>query len=137
LLGSVLERAEESTTEVVEGEGGFRRRVENSLEILADRLVANAHIYRALLTARMTTESTRELWDEGRAELAEPIAEHIRPEGADPTTLARALVQRNESVLEQLVYATSEPPRELLLATATDMWVRCVYGRPDPDVDPA
>ncbi|HJC27781.1 MAG TPA: TetR/AcrR family transcriptional regulator [Candidatus Dietzia intestinipullorum] len=145
LLGSVLERAEESTTEVVEGEGGFRRRVENSLEILADRLVANAHIYRALLTARMTTESTRELWDEGRAELAEPIAEHIRaeraagraPEGADPTTLARALVQLNESVLEQLVYATSEPPRELLLATATDMWVRCVYGRPDPDVDPA
>lgn len=144
LLGAVLERAEESTTHVVDGEGGFRNRVDASLEILADRLVANAHIYRALLTARTTHDATRELWDEGRAVLAEPIAEHIRaeraagraPEGADADWLARALVQINETVLEQLVY-DPDGPREQLLATASDMWVRSVYGRPDPEVDPA
>ena len=28
-----------------------------------------------------------------------------------------------------------EGPREQLLATAADMWVRTVYGRPDPEVD--
>lgn len=144
LLGSVLSRAEESTTLVVDGEGGFRKRVEESLEHLANRSVANAHVYRALLTARTTHQATRELWDEGRAMLAEPIAEHIRaeraagraPEGADATSLARALVQLNESVLEQLVYE-SAAPRETLLDTATDMWVRTVYGRPDRNVDPA
>lgn len=144
LLGTVLERAEESTTHVVEGEGGFRKRVDASLIILADRLVANAHIYRALLTARTTHDATRELWDEGRTALAEPIAEHIRaeraagraPEGADATWLARALVQLNETVLEQLVY-DPEGPRDELLSTASDMWVRSVYGRPDADVDPA
>lgn len=144
LLGTVLERAEESTNLVVDGEGGFRKRVDASLESLADRLVANAHIYRALLTARTTHDATRELWDEGRAELAEPIADHIRaeraagraPDGADATWLARALVQINETVLEQLVY-DPKSPRDELLATASDMWVRAIYGRPDPEVDPA
>lgn len=143
LLKSILERAGESTTLVVDGEGGFRTRVVASLNSLADRLTAHAHVYRALLTARTTHEATRELWAEGRAILAEPIATHIRtereagraPEGADATTLARALVQINESVLEQLIH-DPDAPRDMLLATAADMWVRSVYGRTDPEVDP-
>ena len=46
------------------------------------------------------------------------------------------LIHINETVLEQLAYDT-DGPREPLLTVATDMWVRSVYGRPDPAVDAA
>src|SRR5699024_3153592 len=95
-----------------------------------------------LLTARTQHEPTREVWDAGRRTMAAPIAEFITaereacraPEGADAALLAEGLIHINETVLERLVYEP-EGPREQLLATAADMWVRTVYGRPDPEVD--
>ena len=112
--------------------------------VTINQVLENSHIYRALLTARTKHEPTREMWDEGRAVLAAPIAEFIRservagraPDGADAEQLADGLVAINESVLERVVHAPDQP-RDTLLATAADMWVRAVYGRPDPAVDAA
>ncbi|HJC61186.1 MAG TPA: TetR/AcrR family transcriptional regulator [Candidatus Dietzia intestinigallinarum] len=142
LLVVVNTEALKATEMIVHGAGGFRTRVIDALELLTDRVLQNAHIYRALLTARTQHEPTREVWDAGRRTMAAPIAEFITaereacraPEGADAALLAEGLIHINETVLERLVYEP-EGPREQLLATAADMWVRTVYGRPDPEVD--
>ena len=142
LLVVVNTEALKATEMIIRGEGEFRTRVIEALELLTDRVLQNAHIYRALLTARTQHEPTREVWDAGRRTMAAPIAEFITaereacraPEGADAALLAEGLIHINETVLERLVYEP-EGPREQLLATAADMWVRTVYGRPDPEVD--
>lgn len=144
LLAMVHDEARAATEIVVSGEGDFRTRVTAALERLVNQVLENSHIYRALLTARTKHEPTREMWDEGRAVLAAPIAEFIRaertagraPDGADAEQLADGLVAINESVLERVVHVPDQP-RDTLLATAADMWVRAVYGRPDPAVDAA
>lgn len=142
LLADVQYQAEDSTASLVSGEGTFRERMAAGMERLADRVVENAHLYRALLTARNTHDPTRSMWDGGRVLLAESIAEFIRaeraagraPDGPDAQMLAESLIRINESVLECLAY-NPDDPREPLLPTAADMWVRAVYGRPDPEVD--
>ena len=144
LLAAVQDEALAAVETIVGGEGDFRTRVAGALEKLTDRVLENAHIYRALLTARSKHEQTRALWNDGRRTLAAPIAEFLRtertagraPYGVDPEALAVGLIHINETVLEQLAYDT-DGPREPLLTVATDMWVRSVYGRPDPAVDAA
>ena len=135
LVAAVQDEARAAVEAIVGGEGGFRTRVSGALEKLTDRVLENAHIYRALLTARSKHERTRALWNEGRRTLAAPIAEFLRderaagraPDGVDPEALAVGLIHINETVLEQLAYDT-DGPREPLLTVATDMWVRSVYG---------
>ena len=144
LLAVVQEEARTAVETVVNGEGDFRARVTGALERLTDRVVAQDHIYRALLTARSKHTQTRALWDEGRTALAAPIADFLRaertagraPDGVDPNVLAVGLIHINETVLEQLVY-DADGPRGPLLDVAADMWVRTVYGRTDPAVDAA
>lgn len=144
LLAAVQDEARAAVDTIVGGEGDFRTRVAGALEKLTDRVLENAHIYRALLTARSKHEQTRALWDEGRTVLAAPIAAFLRderaagraPDGVDPEALAVGLIHINETVLEQLAYEI-DGPRKPLLTVATDMWVRSVYGRPDPAVDAA
>lgn len=142
LLVVVNTEALKSTEMIVHGRGEFRTRVIEALALLTDRVLENGHIYRALLTARTQHEPTREMWDAGRRTMAAPIAEFITaerearraPEGADAALLAEGLIHINETVLERLVYHPAGP-REPLLTTAADMWVRAIYGRPDPVVD--
>ena len=130
LLAAVQDEARAAVDTIVGGEGDFRTRVAGALEKLTDRVLENAHIYRALLTARSKHEQTRALWNEGRTVLAAPIAEFLRteraagraPDGVDPEALALGLIHINETVLEQLAYDT-DGPREPLLTVATDMWV--------------
>jgi len=142
LLVMVNEEARTSAESII-GEGGtLRTRVIEALGRLVDKVVENGHIYRALLTARTKHQRTREMWDEGRGVLAELIAEFIRaeraagraPDGVAPRLLAAMLISINESVLERMVY-DPDGPRDALLATAADMWVRSIYGRVGADVD--
>lgn len=142
LLVVINKEAGEAIDEIVTGEGDFRQRVHAGLDRLVARVLQVEHIYRALLTARTQHEPTREMWDAGRRYNAEPVADFIRaerdagraPEGVDASALAEGLIHINETVLERVVYH-QEAPREQLLATAADMWVRTVYGRPGPEVD--
>lgn len=144
LLVVVNKEAGEAIDIIVGGEGDFRRRVSAGLTRLIDRVLEVDHIYRALLTARTKHEPTREMWDAGRRYNAEPVADFIRaeraagraPEGADAQSLAEGLMQLNQQILERVVYEPGAP-RDALLAITTDMWVRTVYGRIDPAVDPA
>ena len=144
LLAVVQDEARGAVETIVGGDGDFRTRVSGALEKLTDRVLDNAHIYRALLTARSKHAQTRALWDEGRRVMATPVAEFLRaerasgraPDGVDADSLAVGLIHINETVLERLVFDTDDP-REPLLTVATDMWVRTLYGRLDPAVDAA
>ncbi|GAA3517120.1 TetR/AcrR family transcriptional regulator [Dietzia aurantiaca] len=144
LLVVVNKEAGEAIDIIVGGEGDFRRRVSAGLTRLIDRVLEVDHIYRALLTARTKHEPTREMWDAGRRYNAGPVADFIRaeraagraPDGADAQSLAEGLMQLNQQILERMVYEP-EAPRDQLLAITTDMWVRTVYGRIDPAVDPS
>ncbi|MCD2264149.1 TetR/AcrR family transcriptional regulator [Dietzia aurantiaca] len=144
LLVVVNKEAGEAIDIIVGGEGDFRRRVTAGLTRLIDRVLEVDHIYRALLTARTKHEPTREMWDAGRRYNAAPVADFIRaeraagraPDGADAQSLAEGLMQLNQQILERVVYEPGAP-RDALLAITTDMWVRTVYGRIDPAVDPA
>lgn len=143
LLAMVQDEASAAVDTVVGGEGDFRTRVTAALERLTDRVLDKAHIYRALLTARSKHAQTRALWNEGRTRLAVRVAEFLRaeraagraPDGVDADALAEGLIHINETVLEQLAH-DPDGTREPLLTVAADMWVRTVYGRPDPAVDP-
>ena len=142
LLVVVNTEALKSTDMIINGPDAFRPRVTAALDLLVTRVLENEHIYRALLTARTQHQPTREMWDAGRKTMATSIAGFIRaerqagraPEGTDAFALAEGLIHINETVLERLAYHP-EAPRGQLLATAADMWVRTVYGRPDPEVD--
>ncbi len=142
LLYVMATESRTSTEMIVNGTGDIRSRVRAAIDLLIDRVLENAHIYRALLTARTQHEPTREMWDAGRRATAAQVAEFITaeraagraPEGIDAAALAEGVVHINESVLERLVY-NPDTPREPVLTTAADIWVRAVYGRIDPDVD--
>lgn len=142
LLVVVNTEALKATDMIINGPHAFRPRVIAALDLLVTRVLASEHIYRALLTARTQHEPTREMWDGSRRTMATSIAEFIRAEresgrapcGAEPVALAEGLLHINETVLERIVYHP-EAPREQLLATAADMWVRTIYGRPDAEID--
>lgn len=142
LLVVVNTEALKTTDMIINGPGAFRPRVIAAIDLLVTRVLASEHIYRALLTARTQHEPTREMWDASRRPMATSIAEFIRaeresgraPTGAEPFTLAEGLLHVNEALLERIVYQP-EAPRGQLLATAADMWVRTIYGRPDAEVD--
>ena len=142
LLVVVNTEALKATDMIINGPDAFRPRVIAALDLLVTRVLASEHIYRALLTARTQHEPTREMWDASRRTMAASIAEFIRaeresgraPGGAEPIALAEGLIHINEAVLERIVYHP-EAPRGQLLATAADMWVRTIYGRPDAEVD--
>ena len=144
LLVVVNREAGEAIEKIVGEEGDFRARVTAGLTRLIDRVLEVDHIYRALLTARTKHEATREMWDAGRRINAEPVADFIRaeraagraPDGVDAQRLAEGLMQLNQHILERAVYEPDMPRQELLVIT-TDMWVRTVYGRVDPAIDPA
>lgn len=144
LLVVVNTQALKATEIITRGEGQFRARTNSALELLVDRVMENEHIYRALLTARTQHEPTREMWDAGRSTMAATVATFIRaereagraPEGMDAYELAEGLIHINEVALERLVYHP-DAPREPVLSIAADIWVRAIYGRPDPEVDTA
>ena len=125
LLVVVNTEALKATEMIIRGEGEFRTRVIEALELLTDRVLQNAHIYRALLTARTQHEPTREVWDAGRKTMAATIAEFITaereacraPEGADAALLAEGLIHINETVLERLVHHHARRDEKLLRAT--------------------
>lgn len=144
LLVVVNTEALKATEMIINGSDAFRPRVTAALDLLVNRVLESEHIYRALLTARTQHGPTREMWDAGRRTMAMSIAEFIRaerqagraPGGADAHAVAEGLIHINETVLERVVY-DQDSPRELLLDIAADMWVRTIYGRTDPEIDPA
>lgn len=110
-------------------------RITQVITHLFDATERHLHLYRAVLEARATNPSIRQMWESDRASFEGVVADMIRseraagraPEGADAEVLASVLLDLNDRNMERRVQGTA-PERDLHIATVTSIWVRSVYG---------
>ncbi|MDP3967506.1 MAG: TetR/AcrR family transcriptional regulator [Nocardioides sp.] len=129
-VAATLLRAEDETP---------RARIKAGLQEMFETLDQHAHLYAAMLEARATSNTVRELWDAARESFVEPVATTIRderaagraPGGPDATSLASLLLELNDRVLEREVRG-SAVPREEHLDAVVAIWTRTIFGTDDP-----
>jgi TetR/AcrR family transcriptional regulator, ethionamide resistance regulator len=96
------------------------------------------HMFKAMLDARGTSASVRDIWDEARESFVESVAEMIRadraagraPAGVDAEVLASVLLEFNDRLLERLTLGGTLT-REQLMDGAAIVWLRSIYGTTD------
>ncbi|HET7741773.1 MAG TPA: TetR/AcrR family transcriptional regulator [Mycobacterium sp.] len=96
------------------------------------------HMFKAMLDARGTSASVRDIWDEARESFVESVAEMIRadraagraPAGVDAEVLASVLLEFNDRLLERLTLGGTLT-REQLMDGAATVWLRSIYGTTD------
>ncbi|MCZ4500185.1 MAG: hypothetical protein JWQ74_2740 [Marmoricola sp.] len=116
-------------------EGDATERFRTSITLLFDSVDSSPHTYRALLEARASSASVRQMWDAGRVDFASVIARMIETErsagragaGPDAGALASVLLDLNDHALERHSLG-SGPPREQHIDTLTFLWLRSIYG---------
>ena len=96
------------------------------------------HMFKAMLDARGTSASVRDIWDDARESFVESVAEMIRtdraagraPAGVDAEVLASILLELNDRLLERLTLGGALT-REQLMDGAAAVWLRSIYGITD------
>ena len=137
LMAEMYDEAFAATNVLVSQEGTARWRIEQSITGLFDALERHVHVYRAMLEARGTNQSVRELWDSDRESFVGPVAGMIRaeraagnaPDGVDATALAAVLLEVNDRALERLAVG-SRIPRKKHIAALVQVWLGSIYGTP-------
>lgn len=135
LMAELYDEASEATDLLVKAEGEPEARIRQVITSLFDSVDKTPHTYRALLEARTTSASVRELWEAGRAEFAGMVAEMIQreraagraTEGPDAAGLAAVLLDLNDHALERHAIGRG-PEREQHLDALTHIWIRSIYG---------
>jgi AcrR family transcriptional regulator len=136
LLDDLYADAEGGTDLLVAAEGDPESRIGKVIESLFDAVDRKPHAYRAMLAARATSSTVREVWDSGRAVFAGQVAGMIReerrarraPAGADADALATVLLELNDRALEAYALG-AEPPRAQRIEALTSIWLRSIYVR--------
>ncbi|HWJ09611.1 MAG TPA: TetR/AcrR family transcriptional regulator [Nocardioides sp.] len=135
LMADLYDDASDATDLLVKAEGEVEGRIRAVIAALFDSVDRTPHTYRALLEARATNPSVRELWDAGRAEFAGMVAEmiereravgHARP-GPDASGLAAVLLDLNDHAVERHALGAG-PPRETHIDALTHIWIQSIYG---------
>lgn len=135
LMADLYDDASDATDLLVKAEGEVPGRIRAVITALFDSVDRTPHTYRALLEARATSASVRELWDAGRAEFAGMVAEmidreraagHARP-GPDAAGLAAVLLDLNDHAVERHALGAG-PPREVHIDALTHIWIQSIYG---------
>lgn len=135
LMADLYESSSDATDLLVKAEGEPRARIRSVIEALFDSVDRTPHTYRALLEARAASESVRELYQQGRAEFAEMVAEMIERErvggraidGPDASALARVLLDLNDHAVERHAIGAG-PDREAHIDALTHLWTMSIYG---------
>jgi TetR/AcrR family transcriptional regulator, ethionamide resistance regulator len=135
LMAEMYDEAFAATNVLVGQEGTTRWRIEQSITGLFDALERHVHVYRAMLEARGTNQSVRELWESDRESFVEPVAGMIRaeraagraPDGVDATALASVLLEVNDRALERLAVG-SRIPRAQHVEALVQVWLGSIYG---------
>jgi TetR/AcrR family transcriptional regulator, ethionamide resistance regulator len=135
LMAEMYDEAFAAGHVLVSQEGTPRWRIEQSITALFDAAERHAHLYRAMLDARGTNQSVRELWESDRESFVPAVAGMIRaeraagnaPDGADATALASVLLELNDRALERLIVGSQIPRRKHIDALA-QVWLRSIYG---------
>lgn len=123
-----------------------RRRVRAMLEALLATVDTHRYLLQAMLDARASSPSIRQVWDETRESFVSSVATMIAterdaaraPGGPPPDVLAAILLEFNDRLLERHTLG-GHLTREQLLDGAETLWLRTIYGttpddeQPDPD----
>lgn len=135
LMADLYEASSDATDLLVKAEGDAEPRIRSVITALFDSVDRTPHTYRALLEARAASERVRDLYQEGRAEFAEMVADMVRREraaghaveGPDASALARVLLDLNDNAVER--HATGAgPDREDHIDALTHLWTTSIYG---------
>jgi AcrR family transcriptional regulator len=116
-------------------EGTPESRITTVITGLFEAVQRHEHLFAAMLEARATSETVREMWDADRLSFVEPLAEMIRterksgraPAGPDPVVLATVLLELNDRALERVVRGGTLSIDEQVEALTT-IWLRTIYG---------
>jgi AcrR family transcriptional regulator len=116
-------------------EGTPESRIATMITGLFEAMQRHEHLFAAMLEARATSETVREMWDADRLSFVEPLAEMIRteresgraPAGPDPVVLATVLLELNDRALERVVRGGTLSVDEQVEAVTT-IWLRTIYG---------
>lgn len=112
-----------------------RRRVYAMLAGLFDTVERHHHLFRAMLEARGSHPTVRDIWDNARESFVESLAAMIRadrsaglaPEGLDAEVLASVLLEFNDRLLERLTLG-GPLSRDQLMDGAATIWLSTIYG---------
>ncbi|RHW28786.1 TetR/AcrR family transcriptional regulator [Nocardioides immobilis] len=135
LMAELYDDASDATDLLVKAEGDREPRIRRVITTLFDSVERTPHTYRALLEARATSTSVREIWEAGRADFAGMVAEMITreraagnaPDGPDPAALAAVLLDLNDHAVERHALGTG-PARERHIDALTHVWLQSIYG---------
>lgn len=139
LLEELYDDAAGGTDLLVDAQGDPEARIRTVIGSLFDAVDRRPHAYRALLEARATSATVREVWDTERAAFARAVAGMISaeraagraPDGADAGALAQVLLELNDRAVERYALGGG-PPRTDHLDALTSIWVRAIYADTRP-----
>jgi AcrR family transcriptional regulator len=112
-----------------------RQRIYAMLDGLFATCEKHRHLFRAMLEARGSSASVRDIWDDARGSFVESVAAMIRadrsagkaPDGLDADVLASVLLELNDRLLERLALGGSLT-RQQLMDGAAAIWLSTIYG---------
>lgn len=143
LMGEMYDEAFAVTDLLRSRQGTPQWRIETVIRGLFDALDRNLHVYRAMLEARATNETVRDLWAADRQSFVEPVAAMVRaerdagraPDGPDATALASVLLDLNDRALEREALAADTADalsRDQHVEALVAIWLRSIYGTTPP-----
>ena len=111
------------------------QRIRAMLEGLFGSWERHRHMFKAMLDARGSSASVRDIWDQARESFVEPVADMIRaeraagtaPGGVAPEVLASVLLELNDRLLERLTLG-GRLSRDELMAGGIAVWLNSIYG---------
>ncbi|MDP3891519.1 TetR/AcrR family transcriptional regulator [Nocardioides sp.] len=120
-----------------------RARMEAGLRAMLSTFDQHEHLYRAMLDARATSTTVRDLWNSAREAFVAPVADSIAqerragraPQGPPPEVLASLLLELNDRVLERLARGTELTRGEHLDALVA-IWTRTIFSTDHPTSAP-
>jgi AcrR family transcriptional regulator len=135
LMQDLYDAAADANELLVKAEGDPEGRIRTAIAMLFESVDTSPHTYRALLEARASSATVRQMWDAGRADFAGVIAGMIdteraagrASEGADAASVAAVLLDLNDHALERYSLG-SGPPREQHIDALAFIWLRTIYG---------
>jgi AcrR family transcriptional regulator len=138
LMQDLYDDALDANELLVKAEGDPGERIRAAITMLFDSVDTSPHTYRALLEARASSATVREMWDAGRADFAAVIAGMIETEraagrateGPDAGSVASVLLDLNDHALERHSLG-SGPAREQHIESLVFIWLRTIYGAID------
>ncbi len=110
-------------------------RIRAMLEGLFATWERHRHMFKAMLDARGTSASVRDIWDHARDSFVDSVASMIRsdraagraPDGVDAEVLASVLLEFNDRLLERLTLGGTLT-RQQLMDGAAAVWLSSIYG---------